>query len=137
MENCIFCKIIKGEIPSAKVFENDDIYAFLDIAPLAEGHLLVISKAHYATIIEMPAELMGKLGEVLPMLANAVCKATGTTACNVFQNNGRPAGQLVDHLHFHIVPRTPGDGIVALGQQKPYPSGRMQIVADSIIKQIG
>ncbi len=131
-QNCIFCKIVKGEIPSAKIFENDDVYAFLDIAPLADGHLLVIPKAHYATMADMPSELAGKLGSVLPMLANAVCKATGTVSCNIFQNNGRAAGQLVDHLHFHIVPRTPGDGIVKLGEQSPYPAGRMEKVTEAI-----
>ncbi len=136
MEDCIFCKIIKGEIPSAKVFENDDVYAFLDIAPLADGHLLVIPKEHYATIFDMPAALAGKLAEVMPALANAVCKAVGTAFCNIFQNNGRPAGQLVDHLHFHIVPRTTADGVITLGKQSPYPSGKMETVAQAIIDNI-
>lgn len=136
MENCIFCKIISGAIPCTKIFENDDVLAFLDIAPLADGHTLVISKAHFATMFDMPAELAGKLGATLPRLAQAICKATNTTACNIFQNNGRPAGQLVDHLHFHIVPRIPGDGIIRLGEQSPYPAGRMEKVAQAIISHI-
>ncbi len=136
MDNCIFCKIVSGAIPCTKIFENDHVLAFLDIAPLADGHTLVIPKAHFATMFDMPAELAGKLGETLPKLAQAICKATNTTACNIFQNNGRPAGQLVDHLHFHIVPRTPGDGIIRLGEQSPYPAGRMDKVAQAIISNL-
>lgn len=133
---CIFCKIIKGEIPCAKVFENEFVIAFLDIAPLAEGHTLVIPKEHHVTMAEMPEDLAAEIGRVMPMLSKAVCKSSGTNACNIFQNNGRPAGQVVDHLHFHIVPRVEGDGIIKLAKQNPYPEGRMQAVVQTIKEQL-
>ena len=134
--DCIFCKIIKGEIPCAKVFENEYVIAFLDIAPLSEGHTLIIPKEHYATMAEMPEALAAELGKVLPRISTAVCKSTGTSACNIFQNNGRAAGQEVDHLHFHIVPRIEGDGIFKLAKQAPYAEGRMHAVAEIIKEQL-
>ena len=136
MSDCIFCKIVKGEIPCSKVFENGDVLAFLDIAPLAEGHTLVIPKAHYDTMDQVPPEVSAKVAEVFPLVSKAICSATGKKAFNIFQNNGRPAGQLVDHVHYHIVPRCEGDSIIRLGKQLPYPEGKMQTVADAIVKAI-
>ena len=137
MSDCVFCKIVNGEIPCSKVFENDDVIAFLDIAPLADGHTLVIPKAHYETMDQVPPEISAKVAAVFPVLSKAICKAMAKEAFNIFQNNGRPAGQLVDHVHYHIVPRSEDDGIIRLGKQLPYPDGKMQMVADSIIKAIG
>ena len=134
--DCIFCKIVKGDIPCSKVFENDDVLAFLDIAPLSHGHTLVIPKAHYETMDQVPAEISAKIAEVFPLISKAVCKAAGTEAFNIFQNNGRPAGQLVDHVHYHIVPRVEGDSIIKLGKQLPYPDGKMQEFADAISQAI-
>lgn len=136
MTDCIFCKIVKGEIPCTKIYENDDVLAFLDIAPLADGHTLVIPKDHYETMDQVPPELSAKVTEVFPIISKAICQAMGKEAFNIFQNNGRPAGQLVDHVHYHIVPREEGDGIIRLGKQIPYPDGKMQTVADAIVKVI-
>ncbi len=136
MNDCIFCKIVKGEIPCSKVFENDDVLAFLDIAPLAEGHTLVIPKKHFETMDQVTPDISAKIAEVFPLISKAICKATGKAAFNIFQNNGRPAGQLVDHVHYHIVPRTEDDAIIRLGKQLPYPDGKMQQVADNIVKAL-
>jgi histidine triad (HIT) family protein len=107
--NCIFCKIVAGQIPAAKVLETDSAIAFLDIAPVAPGHTLLAPKEHFATLAETPPALAAALGSELPRLVRAVLAGTGAAALNVVQNNGRDAGQLVPHVHFHLVPRTPGD----------------------------
>ncbi|KAM0550640.1 hypothetical protein ACHAPJ_008899 [Fusarium lateritium] len=108
--SCIFCRIIKGEIPSFKLFESDKTLAFLDIGPLSKGHALVIPKHHGAKLADIPDD---HLSEVLPVLKKIV-KATGATDYNILQNNGRIAHQEVDHVHFHMIPKpneTEGLGI--------------------------
>ncbi|KAM0300122.1 hypothetical protein HYE67_006364 [Fusarium culmorum] len=101
MSNCIFCKIIKGDIPSFKLFESDKTLAFLDIGPLSKGHALVIPKYHGAKLADIPDE---DLAEILPVLKKIV-NATGATDYNILQNNGRIAHQEVDHVHFHMIPK--------------------------------
>ncbi|RDW94063.1 HIT family protein [Aspergillus mulundensis] len=101
MAACIFCRIIKGEIPSFKLFENDKVFAFLDIQPLSRGHALVIPKYHGAKLTDIPDD---HLTEILPV-AKKIAQATGATDFNVLQNNGRIAHQVVDHVHFHMIPK--------------------------------
>ncbi|KAL1988379.1 hypothetical protein VTN96DRAFT_10062 [Rasamsonia emersonii] len=98
---CIFCKIIKGEIPSFKLFENDKVLAFLDIQPLSRGHALVIPKFHGAKLTDIPDE---HLTSILPV-AKKIAIASGAENFNVLQNNGRAAHQMVDHVHFHVIPK--------------------------------
>ena len=107
--NCIFCKIIAGQIPCYKVFEDDVVLAFLDIGPLVRGHTLVIPKAHHATVMEIPPEVLGAINQRIPRISRAVLSATGAKACHVLVNNGTEAMQSVHHLHYHILPRVPGD----------------------------
>lgn len=115
MPETIFSRIIRGEIPCHKVFEDDRVLAFLDIAPLSEGHTLLIPKEHAATLDKLSDESAGALGRVLPRLCRAVMKASGTQAYNVLQNNGALAHQAVFHVHFHVIPRFdivgPGAGL--------------------------
>ncbi|KAI0389019.1 HIT-like domain-containing protein [Xylariaceae sp. FL0594] len=101
MANCIFCKIIKGEIPCFKLFESDKTLAFLDIGPLSKGHALVIPKFHGAKLTDIPDD---HLSEILPV-AKKLVKATGAADYNILQNNGRIAHQVVDHVHFHMIPK--------------------------------
>lgn len=108
---CIFCKIAAGQIPCHKLHEDAQVLAFLDIAPLSRGHLLVIPKAHYATIDQMPPELLSACTAILPRLSKAVVEVTGVKGWNILQNNGRIAGQAVDHVHFHLIPRALNDGL--------------------------
>jgi len=110
--DCIFCKIIAGDIPCHKVYDNDLVLAFLDINPLSHGHVLIIPNNHAVTVDRLSAEDAAACGEVLPALAKAVMQATGAKAYNVLQNNGKAAHQAVDHVHFHIIPR---DGQRGLG----------------------
>lgn len=105
---CIFCKIVAGDIPCHKLWEDGHALAFLDVNPLSEGHALVIPKQHYATLDEVPTETAAAIGAALPALARAVMQATGSTDYNILQNNGAPAGQDVFHVHFHLIPRKPG-----------------------------
>lgn len=109
--NCIFCNIIDGHLPCHRVYEDEQILAFLDIGPLARGHTLVIPKAHYETLDQLPGDLAGTCTQVVVKLSRAVTAATGTTAWNMLQNNGAEAQQSVAHVHFHIIPRHAGDTI--------------------------
>ncbi|EXF77236.1 hypothetical protein COL5a_011875 [Colletotrichum fioriniae] len=101
LASCIFCKIIKGEIPCFKLFESEKTLAFLDINPLSRGHALVIPKHHGAKLADIPDD---QLSELLPVVKKLVA-ATGATDYNVLQNNGRIAHQMVDHVHFHMIPK--------------------------------
>ena len=106
---CIFCKIIAGQIPCFKVYEDDVVLAFLDIGPLVRGHTLVIPKDHHANVMETPDAVLGAVNQRLPRIARAVLAATGTKACNILANSGSDAQQSVPHLHYHILPRQSGD----------------------------
>ncbi len=104
----IFGKIIRGEIPCHKVYEDDLVFAFLDVGPLSRGHTLVIPKEAKATLDELSDESAAAIGRVLPRLCRAVKKATGVEQYNVLQNNGPMAHQAVLHVHFHIIPKPNG-----------------------------
>ena len=132
VDDCIFCKIVAGEIPATKVFEDDACVAFLDIGPLADGHVLVIPKTHAATLDEMTAEDAGAMLRNLPALSKAVRAATGCQGLNILQNNGTVAHQVVMHVHFHIIPRTGGDAFRFNWPAGEYPPGRMEQLARAI-----
>ena len=105
MADTIFSKIVAGEIPCHKVYEDDLVLAFLDVNPLSVGHTLVIPKEPAETLDQMSDEAAAAIGRVLPRIARAVVAATGTTQYNVLQNNGPAAHQAVFHVHFHIIPK--------------------------------
>ena len=132
MPDCIFCKIVAGEIPSAKVLETDDLLAFLDISPINKGHTLLIPKAHHETLDEVPPGLAAKLGEALPGLCAAVASAAGAEGFNVFQTNRECAGQVVPHVHFHIVPRRASDGFAFGWRQGEYEGDQMAQMQEAI-----
>jgi histidine triad (HIT) family protein len=110
-EPTLFDRIITGEIPSHKVYEDDHVFAFLDIGPLSKGHTLVVPKESKAYLHELSDASAAALGRALPRLCRAVMKATGATAYNVLQNNGKSAHQAVFHVHFHIIPRFEHEGL--------------------------
>jgi histidine triad (HIT) family protein len=109
MPETIFSKILRGEIPCARVYEDEHVLAFLDIGPLSDGHTLVIPKEAVETLDQLSDESSAAIGRVLPRLCRAVMRATGTQAYNVLQNNGALAHQAVHHVHFHIIPRPSGE----------------------------
>lgn len=106
---CIFCAIVKGEIPSSKVYENEHVFAFMDIAPANPGHLLIIPKQHYRNIFDMPAEIGSKIMEAAVPLAAAIRKALNPDGLNLFQSNEAAGFQTVFHFHLHLIPRWEGD----------------------------
>lgn len=105
MPETIFSKIIRGEIPTLKLYEDEQVLAFLDVAPLSPGHAVVIPKEPAVTLDQLSDDSAAALGRVLPRLCRALQAATGTREFNVLQNNGRLAHQAVDHVHFHIIPK--------------------------------
>ena len=108
-ENCIFCKIANGEIPSATLYEDDDFRIILDLGPASKGHALLLPKEHYENLYMLPDELAAK---ALPVAKKMITKLTEVLGCdgyNVVQNNGETAGQTVFHFHMHLIPRYKGD----------------------------
>lgn len=105
MADCIFCKIITGEIPSSKVYEDDQVVAFLDISQVTPGHTLVVPKQHFRNLLEMDADSASQLFARFPDIARKVMKATGAKGMNILNNNEEIAGQTVFHTHVHLAPR--------------------------------
>ncbi|MCL2648303.1 MAG: HIT domain-containing protein, partial [Phycisphaerales bacterium] len=135
--DCIFCKIAAGTIPSFKVFEDDVVLAFLDIGPLVPGHTLVIPKAHHATVMETPAEVLATISARIPALSRAVLAATGAKACHVLVNNGSEAMQSVAHLHYHILPRKAGDAFRIPWNAGTLDKSTASTLAENIKAQLG
>ena len=131
MENCIFCKILAGEIPSTAVYEDDDFKAILDVNPAARGHVIILPKNHAANIYELPDEDASKIMIVAKKIATAIEKAYHCDGVNILQNNGEAAGQTVFHLHVHVIPRFKGD-TVNIGWKQ----GDMPEDLDAICKEI-
>ena len=121
MITTLFTRIIDGEIPSHKVYEDELVYAFLDIGPLSEGHTLVIPKEAVATLDQLSDESAAAIGRVLPRICRAVQAATGCKDFNVLQNNGAAAHQAVDHVHFHVIPKPSADEGLGVG----WPAGKL------------
>ena len=110
---CIFCKIINGEIPSYKIYEDENTYAFLDIADDAVGHTLVIPKKHFENVLDIPNNELNNVISVVKKIANRYVDNCGYTGVNIMNASGADAQQTVFHLHFHIIPRKMGDGLDA------------------------
>ncbi len=106
--DCVFCAIAAGEIPSFKIYEDDFVLAFLDINPFSEGHTLVIPKEHYKGLLDVPPDVLAVLLERVQKVSSHIAKALACDGFNILQNNGAAAGQTVNHIHFHIVPRMEG-----------------------------
>jgi histidine triad (HIT) family protein len=131
-KDCIFCKVAGSEIACAKIYEDEEVLAFLDIGPLSDGHTLVIPKQHYTRVHECPPQVLACVASVLPKVAAAVFGAMAADGYNVLCNNGRAAGQLVEHLHFHIIPRKTGDGVFNRWPAFKYPQGKAEKIAQEI-----
>ena len=130
-ENCIFCKIVKGEIPSIKLIESTNILSFMDIAPLSDGHCLFIPKVHAEKMHEINDETLGEL----MMAIKKIVKAGGYDHYNILQNNGKMSGQEVMHAHFHLIPKTENTGLgLKLGTKG---SADPSEIAAELIKKIG
>ncbi|CUA68958.1 Hit family protein 1 [Rhizoctonia solani] len=131
LASCIFCKIIKGEIPSKKILETPHSFAFLDVGPLSKGHSLIIPKHHGEKLHDIPDEY---LADVMPV-AKKVAIATGATDYNILQNNGKIAHQVVPHVHFHVIPKpseSDTEGLVIGWPTKPADQNDLQKLLDEM-----
>ena len=111
MSDCIFCKIANGEIPSATLYEDEDFRVILDLGPASKGHALILPKAHYADIYELPEEVAAKVFVLASKMAKKMTEALGCDGFNIVQNNKEVAGQTVFHFHMHLIPRYVGDQV--------------------------
>ena len=135
-EHCVFCKILAGDIPAAKVYEDDKVLAFLDIAPFNFGHTLVIPKAHCHGLSDMPGEYRDALFAAAAKSAPAVLRVTGATGFNLLLNNGSVAGQEVPHAHLHIIPRFVDDKVLLGASQKKYEGEELDEMKEKIQAKI-
>lgn len=131
-DDCVFCKIVAGEIPATRIYEDQTILVFLDSGPISDGHTLVIPKCHVETLHDCPPELLGQIFPRVGKIAGAVSAAMNSDGYNLLCNNGRAAGQLVEHLHFHIIPRNAGDGLLNRWPSYAYERGEIETIADKI-----
>jgi histidine triad (HIT) family protein len=136
MSDSIFSKIIRGEIPAQRIYEDDGVIAIMDINPLAEGHCLVVPKEPAETIADLSDESAAAVGRVLPRIVRAVRKVTGVDACHVLQNNGADAGQEVLHVHFHVIPKPGGGGLGTRWEPMPVESERVAEVGRQIARLV-
>ncbi len=132
MDDCIFCKIIQGDIPSAKLYESDKVYAFLDIAPMNEGHALVIPKHHAETILDLPLEYAQEALHAQKVIAKALMEGLGAEGFNCIQNNFPASGQMVGHVHWHIIPRYDVSEFPLWKQKQYVDSNAMNTVLEKI-----
>jgi len=132
MDGCVFCKMVAGEIATAKVYEDEAVLAFLDIGPISDGHTLVIPKQHCRRMHGCDPQVLSAVAARLGKIAGAVIAAMGADSYNVLVNNGPAAGQVVEHLHFHIIPRKVGDKVLAGWPSYKYKKGQIEEIAAEI-----
>jgi len=111
LDKCVFCKIMRKEIPAQFVYEDEKLVAFLDISPVNPGHTLVVPKEHYRNMYDTPDELFAHAMVKVKKIADAIVRATKSNGTNIGINNGAAAGQVVFHTHIHIIPRLAADGL--------------------------
>ena len=139
MSECIFCKIIDGSIPSAKIYEDEYVYAFMDIMPLTKGHTLIIPKNHKENVYDLTEEEASNLFKVVPKIASALKENFGPVGMNLLNNNGAPAGQSVFHFHLHFIPRydqTDGFRPTWITKEKTFTPEIIQNLAGEIFEKL-
>ncbi len=134
--NCIFCKIASGDIPSHTVYEDDDFRVILDISPASKGHVLILPKEHAKDIIELKSEKTKRIMEVVKKIGEAQMKAIGATGFNTLINTGASAGQTVFHCHIHVIPRFESEKKILTWNTLSYEDGELEDYATSIIKAL-
>ena len=136
VNDCVFCKMVAGQIPVTKIYEDDVVLSFLDIGPVSDGHTLVIPRQHFGELHDCPPQLLGQLGSRLGKIAKAIVGAMNSEGYNVLCNNGKAAGQLVSHVHFHIIPRKEGDGVFDRWPVYEYQQGQAEALTKKICEKI-
>jgi len=135
-ETCIFCKIIKKEIPHNKIYEDKNVIAFLDAFPVNKGHTLILPKKHFKNIYEIPEKTLWEVMKLAKKLSITIKKTMKADGINVYMNNEEAAGQVIDHLHVHIIPRIKGDGYGYWKNKKSYTDKEMSQVTKKIIRAL-
>jgi histidine triad (HIT) family protein len=135
-EDCIFCKIANGEIPSTTIYEDEDFRVILDISPAAKGHALILPKVHYDNAYEMDETFAGKVFPLAAKIAKAMKQALGCDGVNILQNNEEAAGQTVFHFHTHIIPRYQGDDVQVTWKQLTTEPEEQKELAEKIKKEL-
>ena len=135
--DCIFCRILKGELTAQKVYEDPKAVAILDINPVAWGHALVMPRDHFETWMDLPVDVLSALSLAAQNVARAAMRATGAPGFNLLMNNHRCSGQAIPHAHYHVIPRKPDDGVKYNWPAKPYPQGEIEKAAEAIRKALG
>ncbi len=136
MNECLFCKIIRGEIPSIKVYENHNSIAFMDIRPVNTGHILIVSKKHFEDMLAADDETIKDVAVAAKKVALAVKKALNPDGINLAANNGAAAGQVIFHLHWHIIPRLEGDGLRLWPGRQDVTQEELKEAAEKIKKEL-
>ncbi|MCO6437122.1 MAG: HIT family protein [Phycisphaerae bacterium] len=129
--DCIFCRIVSAEVSASVVYEDENCLAFLDVAPLAEGHLLLVPRDHFSDLTSLPPPLCGSVMSLLPRLGSAVMTVAKASGFNVLVNNGKAAGQAVPHVHIHVIPRVASDGLGYRWNASKYAPGRAEVLAEA------
>ena len=136
MNDCIFCKIVEGKIPAAKVYEDGKTFAFLDILPANKGHCLVVPKSHSQNLIDISEEDLIALMKTAKKIAKAMSLSFGNASFNIVMNNGKEAGQVVFHAHIHLIPRFQKDRLRIKWSHLKYEGDEMKEYAEKIKKFI-
>ena len=135
-DDCIFCKLANGMIPTATVYEDDDFRAIMDAAPANKGHVIILPKEHADDVFSLPVETQAKLFPVAAKIAKAVKEELGCDGVNILQNNGTAAGQTVFHFHTHVIPRYNGDSVSVTWKQGEYADGEAAALAEKLAKRV-
>ena len=135
-DSCIFCRIAQKQVPASLVYEDENVMAFLDIRPLNEGHSLVIPKAHYESIFDIPQDLISYLHGITKQVALAVKKATKADGISIIQQNGKAANQDIPHLHVHVIPRYEGQKLARFSEISEANKEKLDQVAANIRRHI-
>jgi histidine triad (HIT) family protein len=135
--DCIFCKIVAGEVPCHKIYEDDRVIAFLDIMPVSQGHLLIIPKEHHQTLATVPDGCLSTVLDLAKRLWGAVEQAFQPQGFNILQNNGSQAGQVIPHVHFHLIPRYNGDRVFIRLHQERAPAAELEATRRAIMERLG
>ncbi|MBU2523341.1 MAG: HIT family protein [Nanoarchaeota archaeon] len=136
MDDCIFCKIVKGEISCSKIYEDDSTFSFLDINPVNPGHTLIIPKRHYANFLEIPEKELENIIKTIKKIFPGILKSLNAPASNIVQSNGKDAGQDIPHIHFHLIPRYKGDNREIKWKTEKISSEDMQEIANKIKREL-
>ena len=135
-ETCVFCKIVKGQAPASIVYEDQEVMVFLDIRPLNMGHTLVIPRAHYVDIFDIPNALLSRIHKIAKHVAPAIKKATTADGISIIQQNGKAAGQDIFHLHVHVVPRFEGQKLPRFSELREVERAKLDAMAEKIKQQL-